>query len=63
VPKSERVIVRQDPEPSQSEGASATHSADEVSGRAIRVTFVTCVPRVTFTTRRVTFVPSTVTMP
>ena len=62
LPKSESVTVRQAPSAEHSDGASATHSADEVSGAAMRLTFVTDLPVVTSVTCIVTFVPATVTV-
>jgi hypothetical protein len=61
LPKSVSDTVRHAPEVVHSDGASAIHSADDVSGVAIRRTFVTTVFRVTLRTCIVTVCPLTLT--
>ena len=53
--------MRQRPKVSQTDGASAIHSAEDTSGAAIVRTFVKLVLRVRFLTCTVTFVPFTLT--
>ena len=60
-PKSVSGTVRQRPDVSQTDGASAIHSAEDTSGAAIVRTLVKLVLRVRFWICTVTFVPFTLT--